>query len=117
MPQLFPHCATRMMKLSISPRLAELTKGTSVTMNSVLPGSTKTEGVGKFVQDIFPDETAEAAGRRFRRGNRPTSLLERLIDPQEISEHPGPSRSFGLQPLRGLSCPSGGSAGIPSCVP
>lgn len=74
------------MKLFISPRLAELTKGTSVTMNSVLPGSTKTEGVGKFVQDIFPDETAEAAGRRFRRGNRPTSLLEHLIGPQEIAD-------------------------------
>lgn len=106
-----------MVTLSIRPCLAELAKVTGVTVYSVLPGSAKTEGAGKFVQDTFPDGTLEVAERRFMRRNRPTSRLERLIDPQDISEHPGPSRSFGLQPLRGLSCPSGGSAGIPSCVP
>ena len=38
------------------------------------------------VQDIFPDETPQAAERRFMQENRPTSLLERLIDPQEIAD-------------------------------
>ncbi len=85
-PEMAHYAATKTMQLSISRSLAELTKGTAVTVNSVLPGSTKTEGVGKFVQDIFPDETPEAAGRRFMRENRPTSLLERLIDPQEIAD-------------------------------
>lgn len=85
-PEMAHYAATKTMQLSISRSLAELTKGTGVTVNSVLPGSTKTEGVGKFVQDIFPDETPEAAERRFMRENRPTSLLERLIDPQEIAD-------------------------------
>lgn len=85
-PEMAHYAATKTMQLSISRSLAELTKGTGVTVNSVLPGSTKTEGVGKFVQDIFPDETPQAAERRFMQENRPTSLLERLIDPQEIAD-------------------------------
>ncbi len=85
-PEMAHYAATKTMQLSISRSLAELTKGTGVTVNSVLPGSTKTEGVGEFVQDLFPDETPEAAERRFMRENRPTSLLERLIDPQEIAD-------------------------------
>jgi 3-oxoacyl-[acyl-carrier protein] reductase len=41
--------------------------------------------VEKFVQDIFPDEAIEEAERRFMRENRPTSLIERLIEPREIA--------------------------------
>jgi 3-oxoacyl-[acyl-carrier protein] reductase len=85
-PEMAHYAATKTMQLSISRSLAELTKGTGVTVNSVLPGSTRTDGVGKFVQDIFPDETPQAAERRFMQENRPTSLLERLIDPQEIAD-------------------------------
>jgi 3-oxoacyl-[acyl-carrier protein] reductase len=66
--------------------LAELTKGTTVTVNTVMPGSTKTEGVAKLVQDIFPTVSSEEAERRFMRENRPTSLLERLIEPREIAD-------------------------------
>lgn len=85
-PEMAHYAATKTMQLSISRSLAELTKGTGVTVNAVLPGSTRTEGVDKFVQDLFPDETPEVAARRFMRENRPASLLERLIDPQEIAD-------------------------------
>ena len=51
-----------------------------------MPGSTKTPGVTKFVQDIFPSLSLEEAERRFMRENRPTSLIERLIDPKEIAD-------------------------------
>lgn len=85
-PEMAHYAATKTMQLSISRSLAELTKGTAVTVNTVMPGSTKTEGVAKFVQDIFPDETPENAERRFMRENRPTSLIERLITPQEIAD-------------------------------
>jgi 3-oxoacyl-[acyl-carrier protein] reductase len=73
------------MLLSLSRSLAELTKGTGVTVNTVMPGSTLTEGVAKFVQDLFPGLSLEEAGRRFMKENRPTSLIERLLDPKEIA--------------------------------
>ena len=78
--------ATKTMQLGISRSLAELTKGTKVTVNCVLPGSTKTDGVVKFVQDIFPELPYEEAERRFMSENRPTSLIQRLIDPREVGD-------------------------------
>lgn len=84
-PEMPHYAATKTMQLSISRSLAELTKGTAVTVNTVLPGSTKSEGVAKFVQDLFPDLSAQEAETRFMKENRPTSLIERLLDPQEIA--------------------------------
>ena len=48
--------------------------------------STKTEGVEKFIQDIFPDLSPAEAGKRFIAENRPTSLIARLIEPKEIGD-------------------------------
>lgn len=84
-PEMPHYAATKTMQLSISRSLAELTKGTAVTVNTVMPGSTLTEGVAKFVQDLFPGVSLEEAGRRFMRDNRPTSLIERLLKPEEIA--------------------------------
>lgn len=85
-PEMAHYAATKTMQLSLSRSLAELTRGTAVTVNAILPGSTRTEGVDKFVQDLFPGVPLAEAGRRFIRENRPTSLLERLIDPREIAD-------------------------------
>lgn len=85
-PEMAHYSATKTMQLSISRSLAELTKGTQVTVNTVMPGSTKTEGVAKLVSDIYPDLTPEEAEHKFMRENRPTSLIERLIDPKEIAD-------------------------------
>lgn len=84
-PEMAHYSATKTMQLSVSRSLAELTKGTAVTVNTIMPGSTRTEGVARLVQDIYPDLTPDDAERRFMRENRPTSLLERLIHPQEIA--------------------------------
>ena len=85
-PEMAHYSATKTMQLSLSRSLAELTKGTAVTVNTVMPGSTKTEGVAKFVQEIFPGVAPEEAERRFMQQNRPTSLIERLIEPREIAD-------------------------------
>ncbi|MBS0169446.1 MAG: SDR family oxidoreductase [Nitrospira sp.] len=85
-PEMAHYSATKTMQLSIARSLAELTKGTHVTVNSVLPGPTRTEGVGTFIQDIFPDLTPAEAERRFIEQNRPTSLINRLIEPREIGD-------------------------------
>jgi 3-oxoacyl-[acyl-carrier protein] reductase len=85
-PEMAHYSATKTMQLSISRSLAELTKGSAVTVNAVLPGSTKTEGVTKFIADIFPGLSEEEAERKFMQENRPTSLVERLIRPSEIGD-------------------------------
>ncbi|MDB6127956.1 MAG: oxidoreductase [Verrucomicrobia bacterium] len=84
-PEMPHYAATKTMQLSISRSLAELTKGTAVTVNTVMPGSTLTEGVAKFVGELFPGLSLEEAGRRFVKENRPTSLIERLLKPEEIA--------------------------------
>jgi 3-oxoacyl-[acyl-carrier protein] reductase len=85
-PEMAHYSATKTMQLGISRSLAELTKGTEVTVNSVLPGPTRTESVEKFMRDVFPDLSPAEAERRFMSENRPTSLIGRLIDPKEIGE-------------------------------
>lgn len=83
-PEMAHYSATKTMQLGIARSLAELTKGTEVTVNSVLPGPTRTEGVEKFIQDLFPGLAPAEAEGRFISENRPTSLIGRLIDPKEI---------------------------------
>ncbi len=85
-PEMPHYSATKTMQLSLSRSLAELTRGTAVTVNTVMPGSTKSEGVARFVQQLFPDLSPEEAERRFMRESRPTSLIERLLAPREIGD-------------------------------
>ena len=85
-PEMAHYSATKTMQLGIARSLAELTKGTRVTVNSVLPGPTRTAGVEKFIHDLFPDVSPVAAEHRFMSENRPTSLIGRLIDPKEVGD-------------------------------
>jgi 3-oxoacyl-[acyl-carrier protein] reductase len=85
-PEMAHYSATKTMQLSISRSLAELTKGTAVTVNTVLPGSTKSEGVTKFIADLFPGLSEQEAESQFMEKNRPNSLIVRLINPQEIAD-------------------------------
>ncbi|BBO36279.1 SDR family NAD(P)-dependent oxidoreductase [Lacipirellula parvula] len=94
-PEMAHYSATKTMQLSISRSLAELTKGTAVTVNTVLPGSTLTDSVKKFIADVFPDATPEEAEQRFIAENRPNSLIGRFIRPEEI----GAAVAFVASPL------------------
>ena len=85
-PEMAAYSATKTMQLSLSRSLAEMTKGTQVTVNTVMPGSTKTEGVAKMVQEMYPALSADEADREFMKQNRPTSLIGRLIRPEEIAD-------------------------------
>ncbi|NUP05755.1 MAG: SDR family oxidoreductase [Polyangiaceae bacterium] len=85
-PEMAHYSATKTMQLSISRSLAELTKGTAVTVNTVMPGPTWTDSVAHFVGDVFPGVPAETAEKRFIAENRPTSLLQRFIRPAEIGD-------------------------------
>jgi 3-oxoacyl-[acyl-carrier protein] reductase len=80
------YSATKTMQLSLSRSLANLTKGTQVTVNTVSPGSVKTEGVVKMLQKMYPELPLQEAEPEYMRKNRPTSLIERLIRPEEIAD-------------------------------
>ena len=85
-PEMAHYTATKSMQLSISRSLAELTKGTAVTVNTILPGSTLTESVQKFVADVFPGVPPAEAEHKFIQENRSTSLIQRFIRPDEIGD-------------------------------
>jgi len=78
---------TKTAQLSVSRGLAELTRGTAVTVNSVLPGPTLSEGVETFVKELAKqnNQSVEEAASRFVKQHRPTSLLERFASVEEIA--------------------------------
>jgi NAD(P)-dependent dehydrogenase (short-subunit alcohol dehydrogenase family) len=78
---------TKTAQLAVSRGLAELTKGTGVTVNSVLPGPTRSEGIIGFLKRLASDPAAPAdiiEAEVFAKG-RPSSLLQRMIEPEEIA--------------------------------
>ncbi|MEO6082108.1 MAG: SDR family oxidoreductase [Umezawaea sp.] len=76
---------TKTAQIAVSRGMAQELAGTGVTVNTVLPGSTLTEGVREFIADrVGRDIPFEEAERRFMEAERPTSLLKRLIRPEEI---------------------------------
>jgi len=77
---------TKTAQISVARGMAQEVKGSGVTVNSVLPGPTLTPGVEEFVRDRVGDDVPfEEAERRFIAEERPTSLLGRLIRPEEIA--------------------------------
>lgn len=79
---------TKSAQLSIASGLAQLTKGSGVTVNSVLPGPTQTDNVIDFMSGLVDgadNKTPDQIGRDFVAEHRPSSLLGRLIKPSEIA--------------------------------
>ncbi|MEV6570178.1 SDR family oxidoreductase [Streptomyces sp. NPDC051577] len=72
--------------LAVSRGFAKEAAGTGVTVNSVMAGPTHTGGVEDFVYELVDSELPwEEAQREFMRTHRPQSLLQRLIEPEEIA--------------------------------
>lgn len=78
---------TKTAQLAISRGLAELTKGTNVTVNTVLPGPTKSEGAGEFVEMLSREQnkTPDQVEKEFFEHMRPTSLLQRFASADEVA--------------------------------
>lgn len=78
---------TKTAQLSVSRGLAESVAGTGITVNSVLPGPTKSRGVGDFVQDLAEQEgkSFEEFEKEFFEKVRPTSLIKRFATPKEVA--------------------------------
>jgi NAD(P)-dependent dehydrogenase (short-subunit alcohol dehydrogenase family) len=77
---------TKTALLAVSRGFAKEAAGTGVTVNSVIAGPTHTEGVEDFVYELVDKSLPwDEAQREFMRVHRPQSLLQRLIEPQEIA--------------------------------
>jgi NAD(P)-dependent dehydrogenase (short-subunit alcohol dehydrogenase family) len=78
---------TKTAQLAVSRGLAELTAGTGVTVNAVLPGPTRSEGVEGFLQAMATQsgQSAEAMAAGFVKEHRPTSLLQRFAGVEEVA--------------------------------
>ena len=78
---------TKTAQLAIARGLAQLTRGTGVTVNSVLPGPTMSEGVETFVKDLAKQngQSVDEAAANFVKQHRPTSLLQRFASVEEIA--------------------------------
>src|ERR1700737_1441135 len=71
---------------AVARGLAESLAGTRITVNSVLPGPTKSRGVDDFVDSLAKAQSKTFAQieKEFFEHVRPTSLLKRFITPQEV---------------------------------
>jgi NAD(P)-dependent dehydrogenase (short-subunit alcohol dehydrogenase family) len=78
---------TKTAQLAVARGLAETLAGTGVTVNSVLPGPTASEGVGDFVARLAQSRGVEAATveKEFFATARPSSLLRRFATPEEVA--------------------------------
>src|SRR5438045_604621 len=78
---------TKTAQLAIARGLAETCAGTQVTVNSILPGPTASEGVKEFVDQLARQnqQTSQEFEKEFFKSARPTSILKRFIDPEEIA--------------------------------
>lgn len=75
---------TKSAQISVARGLAELTAGTGVTVNSVLPGPTRSEGVEEFVKKLSGRKSFAEVEKQFFADVRPTSLLKRFEHVDEI---------------------------------
>jgi len=72
--------------LGVSRGFAKEAAGSGVTVNSVIAGPTHTGGVEDFVYELVDESLPwDEAQREFMRRHRPQSLLQRLIEPEEIA--------------------------------
>jgi NAD(P)-dependent dehydrogenase (short-subunit alcohol dehydrogenase family) len=77
---------TKTALLAVSRGLAEQTRGTEVTVNAVLPGPTRSEGIVDFIRDTLGDQVGSEAEveAAFFSKMRPASLIQRLITADEV---------------------------------
>jgi len=85
--EMIHYGVTKTAQLAVSRGLAELTAGTAVTVNSVLPGPTRSDGVEPFLQAMARQsgKSPEELASEFVKEQRPTSLLQRFASVEEVA--------------------------------
>jgi NAD(P)-dependent dehydrogenase (short-subunit alcohol dehydrogenase family) len=85
--EMIHYGVTKAAQIAVARGLAETTAGSGVTVNSVLPGPTRSRGVGDFVAQMASQSGKSAAtieGEFFKTA-RPTSLLQRFATTEEVA--------------------------------
>lgn len=87
-PQMVHYGMTKSAQLGLSRGVAELTQGTRVTVNSILPGPTWTEGVEAYIEGLAEErgQTPEQAASAYFNETEPTSLIQRFVTPEEVAQ-------------------------------
>ena len=95
--EMIHYGVTKTAQIALARGLAETTAGTAVTVNSVLPGPTRSRGVGEFVKNLAAAQGTDEAAveQEFFRSMRPSSLLQRFAAPEEVA----PLVAFVCSPL------------------
>lgn len=85
--EMIHYGVTKTMQIALARGLAETTMGTGVTVNSVLPGPTWSEGVEGFVKDMAKQKgtTPAAVEKEFFKTVRPSSLIQRFATNEEVA--------------------------------
>lgn len=85
-PDMIHYGVSKAAQIALARGLAETTAGTAVTVNSVLPGPTRSEGVARFLNEVLPSTSDRgSAERNFLRQLRPTSLIQRFAEAGEVA--------------------------------
>lgn len=85
--EMIHYGTTKTALLAVTRGFAKEAAGTGVTVNSVIAGPTHTGGVEDFVYQLVDRSLPwDEAQREFMRLHRPQSLLQRLIEPEEIAQ-------------------------------
>ena len=85
--EMIHYGVTKTAQAALARGIAETVAGTGVTVNTILAGPTRSEGVERFVSELAAQRgtTADEVEREFFRTMRPTSLLRRFADPAEVA--------------------------------
>lgn len=87
LPQMVHYSVTKTAMLGLTRGMAELTKGTKVRVNSVLPGPTWTEGVQSYFEGLAAQkgEPIDGIVSNYFQHDEPTSLIQRFVEPDEVA--------------------------------
>lgn len=87
LPQMVHYSVTKTAMLGLTRGMAELTKGTKVRVNSILPGPTWTEGVEAYFDGLAEQkgEPLDAIVDNYFKSDEPTSLIQRFVQPDEVA--------------------------------
>lgn len=98
---LIPYSVTKGALHTLSQGLAQLTKGSNVTVNTIIPGSTLSEGAKRFLSDVASKEgkTTSEVETDFFTDVRTSSLLQRFASVEEVAS----TITYYCSPLAGAT--------------
>ncbi len=85
--EMIHYGVTKTAQIALARGLAETTRGTDVTVNSVLPGPTLSEGISTFIENLAKEQNAakKDVEEQFFERMRPTSLIQRFADTRDLN--------------------------------